>query len=100
MGADRERFRACVAPPAERVIPHLDSSGLKQHYFRRTEHDNLYFVAFTRARKALEVYYQDVPHAILNERYGPLVQQSITGINSVGEQKETVAFEYDEDIPF
>jgi superfamily I DNA/RNA helicase len=56
------------------IIPQMNED--KSYYYHRAERDNLYFVAFTRARKSLEIYYQDTPHAVLEERYGALLRET------------------------
>jgi superfamily I DNA/RNA helicase len=79
------------------IIAQMNEVG--SYYYHRTEHDNLYFVAFTRARKALEIYYQGIPHAILEERYRSMLYERD---KSMGDLSPTAseASTYDEGIPF
>jgi superfamily I DNA/RNA helicase len=79
------------------IIPQMNED--KSYYFHRTERDNLYFVAFTRARKALEIYYQGTPHAILVEKYEQnpqITERTALSIQAPAEPPPA----FDDDIPF
>jgi DNA helicase IV len=100
------------------IIPQMNDE--RSYFYHDDQHNNLYFVAFTRARNHLEIYYQNVPHQILLNNYNSLLPKGASNVWATLEPalkaqglptanpiegsspvpSATEPFCYDDDIPF
>jgi superfamily I DNA/RNA helicase len=60
------------------LVPQMNDD--RSYYYHTEQHNNLYYVAFTRARNHLEIFYQDIPHQILLDKYKSLLPEGTTDI--------------------